>query len=85
MKYQAYTDGSYQESVGAGGCASVILDETGKVIKLICSGYKNTTNNRMEILGVINVLEYFKEKVNIEIFLDSQYVIRMITEGHAKR
>jgi len=52
MKYKAYTDGSYQDSVGAGGCASVILDETGKVIKIICNGFKETTNNRMEIRGV---------------------------------
>lgn len=85
MKYKAYTDGSYQESVGAGGCASVILDESNKVIKLICNGYKNTTNNRMEIRGVIQVLKYFEEPVDIEIVLDSQYVISSITGGYAKK
>lgn len=85
MKYKAYTDGSYQESVGAGGCASVILDENNKVIKIICDGFKNTTNNRMEIRGVLNVLEYFKNPTEIEVVSDSQYVINSITEGHAKR
>lgn len=85
MKYKAYTDGSYQESVGAGGCASVILDESNKVIKLICNGYKNTTNNRMEIRGVIQVLKYFEEPVDIEIVSDSQYVISSITGGYAKK
>lgn len=85
MKYKAYTDGSYQDSVGAGGCASVILDESNKVIKLICNGYKNTTNNRMEIRGVIQVLKYFKEPVDIEIVSDSQYVINSITGSYAKK
>ena len=85
MKYIAYTDGSYQDSVGAGGYGSVILDETGKAVKLICNGFKNTTNNRMEILGVIETLKLFENKTDITIVSDSQYVIRMITEGHAKR
>lgn len=85
MKYTAYTDGSYQDSVGAGGCASVILDETGKVVKIICNGFKETTNNRMEIRGVINALKYFENQVDIEIISDSQYVISSITGGHAKR
>lgn len=85
MKYIAYTDGSYQDSVGAGGCASVILDENNKVIKIICDGFKETTNNRMEIRGVLNVLDYFKQPTKIEIISDSQYVINSITEGHVKR
>lgn len=85
MEYKAYTDGSYQDSIGAGGCASVILDETGKVIKIICQGFKETTNNRMELRGVINTLKYFEDKADIEIISDSQYVISSITGGHAKR
>lgn len=83
MKYKAYTDGSYQSSIGAGGYASVILDSENNAVKVICNGYKNTTNNRMELLGVIETLKLFKEKTDIEIVSDSQYVIKSITEGHA--
>jgi ribonuclease HI len=85
MKYKAYTDGSYQSSVGTGGYASVILDENNNVIKIICNGYKNTTNNRMELLGIIETLRCFQKKTDIEIVSDSQYVIKSITEGHALR
>lgn len=85
MNYIAYTDGSYQDSIGAGGYGSVILDDSGKVIKIVCNGYKHTTNNRMEIKGVIETLKQFEESTNITIISDSQYVVRMITEGHAKR
>lgn len=35
MNYIAYTDGSYQDSIGAGGYGSVILDDSGKVIKIV--------------------------------------------------
>lgn len=83
MRYKAYTDGSYQNSIGAGGYASVILDRENNAVKVICNGYKNTTNNRMELLGVIETLKLFKEKTDIEIVSDSQYVIKSITEGHA--
>ena len=85
MKYIAYTDGSYQDSVGAGGCASVILDENNKVIKIICDGFKETTNNRMEIRGVLNALDYFKQPTEIEIISDSQYVINSIVYNHARK
>ena len=47
-KYKAYTDGSYQDSIKAGGYASIICDESNTVIKELYQGFKNTTNNRME-------------------------------------
>ena len=39
----------------------------------------------MEIRGVIQVLKYFEEPVDIEIVSDSQYVISSITGGYAKK
>lgn len=85
MNYVAYTDGSYQDSIGAGGYGSVILDDTGKAIKILCNGFKHTTNNRMEIRGVIETLKHFTQSVNITIISDSQYVVKMMSEGHVKR
>lgn len=79
-KYIAYTDGSYQDSIKAGGYASIIFDEQGNKVKELYQGFKNTTNNRMEALAVLATLEYFKEPVEITIVSDSMYVVNTIAE-----
>lgn len=78
--YVAYCDGSYQPKIKTGGWASIIL-ENDKIIKKLYSGMTNTTNNRMELLAVINTLKWFDEKVNITIYSDSQYVVNSIMLG----
>lgn len=80
-EYTAYCDGSYQSSINCGGWASIILED-GKVIKKLYQGYKNTTNNRMEIRGVLETLKYFKDPVKIKIYSDSQYVVNSIVNKH---
>lgn len=82
--YTIYTDGSYQESIKAGGYSAIIIDE-GNIIKKLYQGYKNTTNNRMELMGVLAALQYFKEPEELEIYSDSQYVVNSINNNHAKR
>lgn len=88
-KYKAYTDGSFQSSLyngkGAGGYASIICDEHGNVIKELYQGFKNTTNNRCEIWGVLATLQYFKEPVDITIVSDSMYVVNTIKENWIKK
>lgn len=44
-------------------------------------GYKNTTNNRMELLAVIVALEALKRPCNVTLYSDSQYVVKAIEEG----
>ncbi len=82
--YTIYTDGSYQSSINAGGYSTVIIKD-GKIIKKLYYGYKNTTNNRMELRGVLAALEYFKTPTKMKIYSDSQYVISSIINGHAKK
>ena len=84
-KYKAYTDGSYQESINAGGYASIIFDENGNKIKELYQGWKNTTNNRMEALAVLETLKFFKEPIEITIVSDSMYVVNTIKEGWVKK
>lgn len=84
-KYKAYTDGSYQDSINAGGYASIIFDEKGNKIEELYQGFKNTTNNRMEALAVLATLEYFKEPVEITIVSDSMYVVNTIREGWVRK
>lgn len=84
-KYIAYTDGSYQNEIKAGGYASIIIDSDNNVIKKIYQGYHNTTNNRMEMMAVIETLKYFKDPVDIKIVSDSQYVVKTIINGYAEK
>lgn len=80
-KYFCYTDGSYKESKHTGGWASIICDENGNLIDCIYQGLLHTTNNRMEVLAVLETLQYFKEPSDITIISDSQYVVNTIKEG----
>ena len=66
---------------GAGGYASIIYDESGKLITKLYRGFKNTTNNRMELMAILATLEYFQEPVDITIVSDSMYVVNTINQG----
>lgn len=78
---KVYTDGSYKPSTNQGGYA-VVITHNDLVIKVLHEGYKNTTNNRMEIMGVIAALKYFKTPIEMELYSDSSYVINSIVEKH---
>lgn len=79
--YEIYTDGAYMSSIECGGCAAIILHE-GNIVKKLYRGYKNTTNNRMELLGIIIALQYFKNPEEITIYSDSSYVVNSIKQRH---
>ena len=81
-KYTCYTDGSCIKNTkgyGNGGWASVIIDESGNVLEELYNGFTTTTNNRMELLAVLETLKYFKEPTEIKIISDSMYVVNSIT------
>ena len=84
-RYKCYTDGSYQESIKAGGYSSIIYDENGNLVKELYQGFKNTTNNRMEARAVLETLKYFKEPTDITIISDSMYVVNTINQGWARK
>lgn len=68
-----YTDGSCPKNPGRGGYATLLIYET-ETIEL--TGVEDdTTNNRMEIMGVISGLESLTEPHRIKIFSDSSYVV----------
>jgi len=81
MKYVAWTDGSFKPSTNSGGYSAIITKDNIVVAKLY-QGFTNTTNNRMELLGVIETLKYFDNPVDIIIHSDSQYVVSSINNGH---
>lgn len=77
-----YTDGACSGNPGPGGWAA-ILDYQGKRREL-SGGEPQTTNNRMELLGVITALDALKEPCNVELFTDSQYIEKAINQGWLK-
>ncbi len=82
-KVYAWTDGSALGNPGPGGYGSIMrfVDSRGDVHESELSrGYAKTTNNRMEIMGVIAVFEALKEDVDITITTDSQYVVKAFNE-----
>jgi ribonuclease HI len=75
-----YTDGSARGNPGRGGYGTILMWK-GKA-KELSGGYRRTTNNRMEIMGVIAGLQALTRKgLDIEIYSDSQYVVKAVMEG----
>ena len=73
-----YTDGACSGNPGAGGyCAILIFNGIEKVVS---GGEDETTNNRMELLAVIEGLKALKEPCDVSLYSDSQYVINAINE-----
>lgn len=78
-----YTDGACSGNPGPGGYGVILMDQDGRR-KELSQGYKRTTNNRMELLGVIVALESLKVPCNVKIFSDSQYIVNAINDGWLK-
>lgn len=79
-KITIYTDGAAKGNPGRGGYGVVMMSGTHK--KELSEGFKNTTNNRMELMSVIVALETIKkENAQVEIFSDSKYVVDSVEKG----
>jgi len=74
-----YTDGSARGNPGRGGYGAILI-WNGKS-KEVSQGFKHTTNNRMELMSVIAALESLtRTGLNIQVFSDSKYVVRAVSE-----
>jgi len=75
-----YTDGAAQGNPGPGGYGVILKYKD--YVKELSEGFRLTTNNRMELLAVIKGLEAIKkEGISVNIFSDSQYVVKAVEEG----
>jgi len=74
-----YTDGACSGNPGPGGYGAVIIFNRYK--KEISGGEKQTTNNRMEMMGAIAALEALKEPCKVKLYSDSRYVVDAIDKG----
>lgn len=74
-----YTDGACSGNPGPGGWAAVL--SLGEHRREISGGEPATTNNRMELMGVISALELLKRPCRVQLYSDSQYIVNAITKG----
>lgn len=73
-----YSDGACSGNPGPGGWGAILqYKETEKELS---GGEKDTTNNRMELMGVISALESLKEQCKVTVFTDSQYIANAFTK-----
>ncbi len=75
---EIYTDGACKGNPGPGGWG--VLLKTGGTEKELYGGEPVTTNNRMELMAVIQALEALKRPCHVVLHADSQYVLKGITE-----
>lgn len=77
---QIYSDGAASPNPGKAGYGTILI--YGEHRKEISGGFEKSTNNRMELLGVIRGLEVLKkENLTIEITTDSKYVVDSVNKG----
>ena len=73
-----YTDGACKGNPGPGGWG--VLLKSGATEKELYGGERSTTNNRMELMAVIQALTALKRPCDVTLYLDSLYVLKGITE-----
>lgn len=73
-----FTDGACSGNPGPGGWGAIL--RYGKAEKEFSGGETETTNNRMELMAVICGLEALKHPCCVDIYTDSQYVMKGMTE-----
>ena len=76
---EIFTDGACSGNPGPGGYGVVL--RFGSVEKELSGGDSATTNNRMELLGVITGLSALKEPCKVILTTDSKYVVDSVTKG----
>ena len=76
MKHiEIYTDGACSGNPGPGGWGAILRFRTGEKVyeKEISGGEAGTTNNRMELTGLLEALRQLKEPCDIDLYSDSHY------------
>lgn len=82
MTVEIFTDGACSGNPGPGGYGAIL--RCGSHVKEISGGESNTTNNRMELSGVIAALSALKKPCDVILTTDSKYVCDSVTKGWAR-
>ena len=84
LDYIIYTDGACLGNPGPGGWAAIIFDNNNKKISQNVGAEITTTNNRMELVAIIESLKIIPANSNLSVFTDSKYVINGIEKWIVK-
>ncbi len=79
---EIYSDGACSGNPGPGGYGTILV--CGETIKELSGGEKNTTNNRMELMGAIAGLECLKYPCKVTLTSDSKYLVDAVNLGWAR-
>ena len=82
MVVEIFTDGACSGNPGPGGYGAIL--RVGEHVKELSGGEANTTNNRMELMGVIEALSALKYPCDVVLTTDSKYVVDSVTKGWAR-
>ncbi len=82
-KVTIYTDGACSGNPGPGGYGAIL--RYGGRSKELSEGFRETTNNRMELLAVITGLETLRDPCDVTIYSDSRYIVDAVNKGWANR
>jgi len=75
---EIFADGACSGNPGVGGFGAIL--RSGEKCRELSGCEKLTTNNRMEMMGVITALEALKRPCNVRITTDSNYIVKGMTE-----
>jgi ribonuclease HI len=75
---EIWTDGACKGNPGVGGWGALL--KYGSHERALCGGENDTTNNRMELLAVIQALSALKKPSAVRLHTDSQYVQKGMTQ-----
>src|SRR6185369_10311639 len=75
-----YTDGACSGNPGPGGWAFILKHPASGKERESSGGEAQTTNNRMELMAVIKGLEALTRESRVELWSDSQYVLKGLKE-----
>jgi ribonuclease HI len=78
-----YTDGACLGNPGPGGYGVILLYQGHR--RELSGGYRKTTNNRMEIMAAIVGLTALRGKCRATLYSDSEYLVKPMSRGWAKR
>ncbi|MBT3193180.1 MAG: ribonuclease HI [Verrucomicrobia bacterium] len=82
---EIYTDGACSPNPGPGGYGLIILQDGSK--RVLSGGFRNTTNNRMEIMAALVGLREIQSEAGekVTIYSDSRYLVNMYGGGYAAK
>ena len=74
-----FTDGSCEGNPGPGGWSAVWVEDD-RIVEERCGGAAHTTNNRMELLGLIEALRMLPEDAQTTVYSDSNLCVQTVNE-----